>query len=152
MEKYYVHQLADLAFILYDNWSKFKLTDCLETPRIINRPCLLIIVYNKSMETQSSITEYEPYRWSTSWFCLYDFGITMSHSPPLKIFEIADVQGGECLSQAHWLGTWRWHLDDESYCKSWRGTAVTLFWLSRPSVRFLFCASISIRVRARISK
>ena len=34
--------------------------------------------------------------------------------PPLKIFKMADGQGGEYLSESHWLGTWQVHFDDES--------------------------------------
>jgi hypothetical protein len=34
---------------------------------------------------------------------------------------MADVQGGECLSCAHWLGTWRVHSDLTNLCESWHG-------------------------------
>ena len=39
--------------------------------------------------------------------CAYE-----GHSPPLKILQMADVQGGE----VHWLGIWRVHFDDKSWC------------------------------------
>ena len=39
--------------------------------------------------------------------------------------------GGECLSNAHWLGPWRQHFDDES----WRGSGYS----SRPSVYLILC-------------
>jgi hypothetical protein len=45
---------------------------------------------------------------------------------PLILFKMADVQGGECPSNVHWLGPWRQHFDDES----WRGSGYS----SRPSV------------------
>jgi hypothetical protein len=44
--------------------------------------------------------------------------------------------GGECLSNAHWLGPWRQHFDDES----WRGSGYS----SRPSVYLILCHGVRI--------
>ena len=41
--------------------------------------------------------------------------------------------GGECLSNAHWLGPWRQHFDDES----WRGSVTRVDLLCT-----LFCAQV----------
>ena len=41
--------------------------------------------------------------------------------------------GGECLSNAHWLGPWRQHFDDES----WRGRVTRVGLLCT-----LFCAMV----------
>jgi hypothetical protein len=83
-------------------------------------------------------TQNKSYRSPTSWFFLWfsnDFGVTVIRHqnadamvpvsaclrgihPPLIIFKMADVRGGECLSNVHWLGPWRQHFDDESWCGS----------------------------------
>jgi hypothetical protein len=46
--------------------------------------------------------------------------------------------GGEFLSNAHWLGPWRQHFDDES----WRDSGYS----SRPSVCLILCCGFGVTV------
>ena len=77
----------------------------------------------------------------------YDFGVTRNSSSNADAMVLASVRlrgihppdiiqngghpGGECLSNAHCLGPWRQHFDDES----WRGSGYS----SRPSVCLILC-------------
>ena len=72
----------------------------------------------------------------------YDFGVTRNSSSNADAMVLASARlrgihppdniqnderpGGECLLNAHWLGPWRQHFDDES----WRGSGYSI----RPSV------------------
>jgi hypothetical protein len=82
----------------------------------------------------------------------YDFGITVIFiiknadamvlpSALMRGTHPPDIQNsvqGECLSQAHWLGPWRQHFDDESWCgSSYASLAESTFCVS------LFCDSIA---------
>jgi hypothetical protein len=98
-------------------------------------------------------TEKRPYRKQTSCFCLWFWrnrynGIAMFLAivrlqeafTPLKIFKNGKHLGGECPSQAHWLGTWQVHFDDESLrIMAWRRLH-SVGWVGL-LIRSLFCAN-----------
>jgi hypothetical protein len=57
---------------------------------------------------------------------------------PLDIRDFEYCHWGECLSNAHWLGPWRQHFDDESRLRQnhWKITGKTK--------KFGFCVAYSV--------
>jgi hypothetical protein len=64
---------------------------------------------------------------------------------PLDIRHFEYFQGGECLSNAHWLGLWRQHFDDELRLRQnhWK--------IVQKKMYDLLCSEYSCKIRVAIS-
>ena len=64
---------------------------------------------------------------------------------PLDVRHFEYFQGGECLSNAHWLGPWRQHFDDELRLRQnhWK--------IVQKKMYDLLCSEYSCKIRVAIS-
>jgi hypothetical protein len=69
---------------------------------------------------------------------------------PLDVRHFEYFQGGECLSNAHWLGTWRQHFDDELQLRQNHWKIIHRKKQEVGLLRSLFCGTVAWRLQNRM--